>query len=248
MNAAFRDGTKIPEGAWPTDLTNGERTLPPPSGHNPVQLIDGKAYYVPMEMCETVTDNWFWHPGDRVRSIRHLHYLYRENLNRGANFLLNVSPDTTGQIPAEQVKALMDLKAMIDNPGSLRPSVIIDAKLKASNVFKNQDQYGPQNAVDNNWTTRWATDAGMTSAQLEIDLGRVKTFDTVVINEGWDRIRRFELQYELDGEWRTCLEGTLVGTDYEKQFESVAAQRVRLNILEATDGPTMWEFQLLAPR
>ncbi|MBL7189472.1 MAG: alpha-L-fucosidase [Phycisphaerae bacterium] len=248
MNAAFTDGTEIPKGAWPTDLTNGERTLPPPSGHNPLQRIDGEEYYVPMEMCETVTGNWFWHPGDRTRSIRHLHYLYRENLRRGANFLLNVSPDTTGQIPADQVKALMDLKAMIDNPMSFRPSVITDAKLKASNVFQNQDQYGPQNAVDNNWATRWATDAGVKSALLEIDLGEARTFDTVVINEGWDRIRKFQLQYELDGKWRTCLAGTLVGPDYEKQFKLVAARRVRLNIIEATDGPTLWEFQLLAPR
>ncbi|MHB9081988.1 MAG: hypothetical protein ACYC3X_31370, partial [Pirellulaceae bacterium] len=28
------------------------------------------------------------------------------------------------------------------------------------------------------------------------------------------------------------------------KFESVTAQRVRLNITEATDGPTIWEFQL----
>ena len=246
MNAAFRDGTEIPKGAWPTDLTNGERTLPPPSGHNPLRRIDGKDCYVPMEMCETVTGNWFWHSDDRIRSIRHLHYLYCENLRRGANFLLNVSPDTTGQIPADQVKVLMDLKAMIDNPRPSRPSVITDAKLKASNVFQNQDRYGPQNAVDNNWLTRWATDAGVKSALLEIDLGEARTFDTVVINEGWDRIRRFQLQYESDGKWRTCLAGTLVGSDYERQFKSVAARRVRLNILEATDGPTLWEFQLLA--
>ena len=248
MNAAFRDGTEIPEGAWPTDLTNGERTLPPPSGHNPLRTIDGKEYYVPMEMCETVTTNWFWHPTDKTRSIRHLHYLYCENLRRGANFLLNVSPDITGQIPADQVKALMDLRKMIDNPTASRPTVVTNAKLRASNVFQNQDQYGPQNAVDNNWATRWATDTDVKSALLEIDLQEARTFDTVVINEGWDRIRRFQLQYESEGKWRIFLEGTLIGSDYEKKFKPVTARRVRLNILEATDGPTLWEFQILAPK
>ena len=33
-----------------------------------------------------------------------------------------------------------------------------------------------------------------------------------------------------------------------KAFDPVTAQVVRLNILEATDGPTIWEFQLLASR
>jgi hypothetical protein len=142
----------------------------------------------------------------------------------------------------------MNLKAMIRKPRSFRPTIVTDAKLRASNIFQNQDQYGPQNAVDNNWATRWATDAGVKSALLEIDLGQAGTFDTVVINEGWDRIRRFQLQYELDGKWRILLEGTLIGADYEKRFKPVTARRVRLNILEATDGPTLWEFQLLAPR
>ena len=248
MNAAFKDGAEIAESAWPSDLTNGEQTLPPPAGHEPVKNIDGEQYYIPMEVCDTVTANWFWHPADKPRSIRHLSYLYSESIRRGANFLLNVSPDTTGRIPADQVRALMDLKKLIDKPRSFRPTIVTDAKLRASNVFHNQDQYGPQNAVDNNWATRWATDTGVKSALLEIDLGQTGTFDTVIINEGWDRIRRFQLQYELDGKWRILLEGTLVGADYEKKFKPVTARRVRLNILEATDGPTLWEFQLLAPR
>ena len=248
MNAAFRDGTEIPEGAWPTDLTNGEKTLPPATGHDPVKYIDGRKHYIPMEVCDTVTQNWFWHPTDRPRSIRQLSYLYAETIRRGGNLLLNVSPDTTGQIPADQVKALMKLKEMIDNPGASHPCIITDAEVRASNVFRNQDQYGPQKAVDNNWATRWAADAGVRSAWLEVDLGQVKTFDTVVISEGWDRIRKFQLQCESDGGWKTILEGTLIGSDYERKFEPVTARHVRLDILESTDGPTLWEFQLLAPR
>lgn len=247
MNAAFKDGTDIPQGAWPTDLTNGEKTLPPPAGHNPVRYIDGKEYYVPMEVCETVTANWFWHPSDKPRAVRHLYYLYCESTRRGANFLLNVSPDTTGQIPADQVKVLLELKKMIDGPTTFRPSIITGAKLKASNVFQNQTQYGPQYAADNRWDTRWATDAGLKSAWLEIDLQEPKTFDSIIISEGWDRIRKFQLQYQKDGKWQTLLEGALVGPDYQKQFKPVTARCVRLNVIESTDGPTLWEFQLLAP-
>lgn len=247
MNAAFRDGTEIPEGAWPSDLTNGEKTLPPQAGHDPVRQVDGRAYYIPMEICDTVTENWFWHPTDRPRSIRQLSYLYSESIRRGGNLLLNVSPDTTGQIPADQVDALMELKKVIDDPGGFRPSVIGDAEVKVSNVFQNQDQYGPQKAADGDWTTRWATDAGVKSAWLEIDLRRARTFDTVVISEGWDRIRRFQFQHKSNGRWQTLLEGALVGPNYEQKFTPVTARYVRLEILESADGPTLWEFQLLGP-
>ncbi|MEA3226194.1 MAG: alpha-L-fucosidase, partial [Planctomycetota bacterium] len=143
MNAAFKDGTEIPEGAWPTDLTNGEKTLPPPAGHEPVKDIDGREYYIPMEICDTVTSNWFWHPTDKPQSIRHLSYLYSESIRRGGNLLLNVSPDMTGQIPADQVDALMKLKKMIDDPRAFPLSIIAGAEVKASNVFQDQEQYGP---------------------------------------------------------------------------------------------------------
>lgn len=248
MNAGFRDGTDIPEGAWPTDLTDGERTLPPPAGHNPIKTIDGRQYYIPMEICDTATPNWFWHPTDKARSVRHLSNLYFESLGRGANLLLNVSPDTTGQIPADQVNVLMELKERIDDPQAFRPSITTEAEVKASNVFQGQDQYQPQKAVDGNWTTRWATDAGVKSAWLEIDLRQTKTFDTVIIAEGWDRIRRFRLQHKSQGNWQTFLEGTRIGSDYERQFAPVTARYVRLDILESTDGPTLWEFQLIAPQ
>ncbi|MHC4544938.1 MAG: alpha-L-fucosidase, partial [Planctomycetota bacterium] len=137
MNAGFRNGVEIFEGAWPSDLANGEVTLPPESGHQPIKLIQGKQYYIPMEVCDTLTGFWFWHPEDRARSPRHLYYLYSESIRRGANLLLNVSPDRTGRIPDGQVKALMQLKEIIDNPAKYRPSVIKGAKVRASNVFQN---------------------------------------------------------------------------------------------------------------
>ena len=244
MNAAFRDGVEIFEGAWPTDLANGEVTLPPESGHQPIKLVQGKQYYIPMEVCDTLTGKWFWHPGDRPRPPRHLYYLYSESIRRGANILLNVSPDRTGRIPDDQVKALMQLKEFIDNPTRNRPSVIKGAKAGASNVFQNDSQYSSNMALDNKWNTRWATDAKLTSAWLEVILPEPKTFNTLLISEGWDRIRKFQLQCERKGQWQTIVEGSLVGSHYSQQFDPVTASHLRLNITEATDGPTIWEFQL----
>jgi alpha-L-fucosidase len=74
------------------------------------------------------------------------------------------------------------------------------------------------------------------------------TFSRVKISEAYDRVRKFELQYKDDGQWKTFIEGTRIGQSYVKDFEPVTAGQVRLNILDAIEGPTIWEFQILAPK
>ena len=146
------------------------------------------------------------------------------------------------------------VKLELDGPaGEIEPMVVgstslaAGAKAKASNVFQGSRAYGAAKAVDDDPGTRWATDSGVKQAWLEIDLGKPVTFGRVAISEEYDRVRRFELQSK-DGEtWKTFLQGTGIGEQYSQGFQPVTAQYVRLNILEATDGPTICEFQLMAP-
>jgi alpha-L-fucosidase len=143
----------------------------------------------------------------------------------------------------------------LDGPaGEIAPLAIASASLaagkkaSASNVYQNNRHYGAAKAFDDDPGTRWATDTGVQEAWLEVDLGTPMTFGGVAISEAYDRVRRFELQ-SRDGEtWTTFLEGGRIGEKYARQFKPVTARYVRLNILEATDGPTIWEFQLMAPK
>jgi alpha-L-fucosidase len=59
------------------------------------------------------------------------------------------------------------------------------------------------------------------------------------------RVRKFTLQYRDGDEWKTALTGTTIGRNFSQRFAPVTAQRVRLQILEATEGPTINELQLL---
>jgi alpha-L-fucosidase len=99
-------------------------------------------------------------------------------------------------------------------------------------------------ALDGKWNTRWATDAGINKAWLEVILPESKSFNTLFLSEGWDRIRKFQLQYKRSGQWHTIVEGSRIGSNYSKQFAPITTDHVRLNIIESTDGPTIWEFQL----
>ena len=126
-------------------------------------------------------------------------------------------------------------------------SLAIGAKAKASNVFQKSGNYSAAKAFDDDLETRWATDSSTNQVWLEVDLGKPTTFSKVAIHE-WDggqRIRKFEVQYQDGDAWKTIFAGTRVGTDFEKSFPAVTARLVRLNILAATDGPTIDEFEIL---
>jgi alpha-L-fucosidase len=117
----------------------------------------------------------------------------------------------------------------------------------ASNTFRNMAEYQPDKAIDDDEQTRWATDSGTEAAWIQVDLGQPTTFNRVRIREAvryGERIRRFQLEYKLGDEWKVALSGRTVGRDYKSGFPAVTARHVRLNILEATEGPTIWELQL----
>ncbi|HNQ23773.1 MAG TPA: alpha-L-fucosidase [Phycisphaerae bacterium] len=117
----------------------------------------------------------------------------------------------------------------------------------ASNVFGNQAEFGPDKAVDDQPGTRWATDYGVRSAWLEVDLGKETAFASVSIDEEiafGQRVEAFELQYKSGDEWRTCLTGTRIGRGFRAELAPVKARCIRLHITAATEGPTIRELRL----
>ncbi|MBP7935906.1 MAG: alpha-L-fucosidase [Phycisphaerae bacterium] len=126
-------------------------------------------------------------------------------------------------------------------------SLTTNAKATASNVYQNQAEYGADRAVDGRNDTRWATDGGVRFAWLEVDLGKPATIGRAVIKQAFPelkRVRKFAIEYFQDDQWRPCYQGENLGAQLAVSFDPVTAQRVRLNITEATDGPTIWEFHL----
>ncbi|MCF7957776.1 MAG: alpha-L-fucosidase [Phycisphaerae bacterium] len=125
-----------------------------------------------------------------------------------------------------------------------RKSAASGKQAKASNTFGNSEQYAPAKAFDQDPETRWATDAGTKAAWLEVDLGKEMTIGQAMIDEAWDRVHRFELQYKVDSQWKRAHAGTTLGAKKEFAFDPVTARYFKLNILEAVEGPTIWEMQL----
>lgn len=125
--------------------------------------------------------------------------------------------------------------------------VNLNARTTASNVYQGLQEFGPDKAVDGRMDTRWATDAKVSSAWLEIDLGKPMTVKRAKISEAFPpRVKKFSIQYLSDGEWNTLCTGSSIGESWGRTFTPVKTRCVRLEILESADGPTIWEFQLFS--
>jgi alpha-L-fucosidase len=127
MNQAYyqsrRNLGRISEPAsWPTDVINGEDTLPPPEGHDPHITFEGRNYYMPMEAWMPIgppykpmppMHSWFWRPGFETQSPKVIASMYHNCMTRNSNLLLNLSPDTTGRLPDQTVDAMKEVGRLI---------------------------------------------------------------------------------------------------------------------------------------
>jgi len=142
------------------------------------------------------------------------------------------------------------VKIEVDRPAMEIPVLTSASEIKAtaSNVFQGQnEEYGAQKAFDNDPQTRWATDSSTKQCWIAADLDRATTIQSVRIQQEAsyaDRITKFEFQYRAGGDWKTIFSGTKISAKFQKKFAPVTAREFRLNILDATDGPTISEIEL----
>jgi len=139
--------------------------------------------------------------------------------------------------PAKGIPVIMPKSMLVK-------SLTTGKKATASNWYQKNENYAPDKAVDGNPDTRWGCDYGTHSCWLEVDLGASQTFDRAAISEPYGRVKEFELQVWQDGAWKSFHRGTTIGDDLDIKFAPVTGQRVRLNLLKTTEGPSIWEFQL----
>ena len=261
LNQSFVDGSSVREMAptychrefgrpsvplWPKDLVNGEVIPPPAAGHDPRIPVRGATFYLPMETCDTLAHHWFWEEGDALKSVKTLVRTYQATVLRGANLLLDLAPDKTGRIPEATAARLMEMKAALADPSLIRPSLTFGAKATASNVYKNDPEFAPSKALDDDSGTRWATSEGTDECWLEVDLGAERAFDGAFLSEGWDRVCAYALEIKSgEGRWKPFFQGTTIGgAGVKLTFPRTAGRVVRLHILEADGAPTFWDFEL----
>lgn len=260
LNQGFTDGSAVavmaptyfykptgkpPVPMWPRDLISGEVTLPPPSGHDPWITMGGVKYYIPMEVCDTLARHWFWSADDALNSPATAYRLWRQCMERKANLLLDVAPDTTGRIPDATVRVLLEMKRLIDGAQPAPVNVLMGSRATASNTYRGDAQYGPDKLIDGDSRTRWATDEDRHEAWVQFDLPAARTVSRCYVSEGWNRVRSFAVEVsDGKGGWRPICTGGRIGSGRMLKFRSVTTASIRLHVLKSDGGPTLWDFEV----
>ena len=131
------------------------------------------------------------------------------------------------------------------------PSVssIPGAKATASVTFGNDPQYAAEMVLDGDLDTRWATPAGTKQCWLQIDFAKDTAFSGIQVEEAYaghsSRVKKFEIQKKSGDAWETFHSGDRLGAHFKVTFAPVTTTAIRLNILDASEGPTITEVLLI---
>jgi len=115
-------GRSCEPASWPSDVINGEDTLPPLEGHDPHVTYEKRPYYMPFETWLPTgplyppmpwMHTWFWHPWFKTQSAEVIAKSYQICMSSNANLLLNLTPDNTGRLPDEQVTTMRRVAELI---------------------------------------------------------------------------------------------------------------------------------------
>lgn len=183
--------------------------------------------------------HWFWHPNDEatLRSVDELLDIYTNTVGRGAQLMLGLAPDNTGQLPAADVKRLQEFGAALHR--------IYGHDLAEQGHAFGTEASAERAALDNNPDTFWI--APPSRGTLEVRFDKPVTFDRAVtmerLNEG-QHVEDYSIEAWQDGAWKTLVRAHAIGHKKIDIFPACTTQRVRLNLISTTGSAAIREFQL----
>ena len=223
-------------------------TLPKSDGAY-IGVSNGVQWSVP-EVDTKMLAGWFWRDsaGDNTtKSESELADIYFRTVGRGATLLMNLSPNKNGEVGATQLNRFKELGKNISDTFKTDLTKASGVTATADSTWKNSDKYGaakvldtiPEGEVYDN--TYWAPAEGKTTGSLEINLGGLKKFDVVSIEEYIQKgqtIAAFTVEYkDLAGQWHDFASGKTISAKRLCRGETVEGTAIRINITEAKDTP-----------
>lgn len=209
-------------------------------------LEDGTHWIAP-ECDVSIRPGWYYHASQdgEVKSLEKLLEIWYGSVGRNGSLLLNLPVDRRGLVHENDAARLYDLRNKLDR--IFARDLARDGAATASNIRGVDERFGPSRATDGDPKTFWATDDGVTRAQLIVDFSVPTPVDHVVIGEAialGQRVESFAIRAEVRGEWREVARGTTIGNKRILRIAPIDATAMRLDVLSARACPTIASFEL----
>jgi alpha-L-fucosidase len=204
--------------------------------------------WLPAECDVSIRPGWFYHPSedDKVKTPEQLLDIYFQSVGRGATMLLNIPPDQRGQIHDPDVASLLEFARRRE--AIFAHDLAIHApRVTASNVRGHDHRFQANNVIDRKRDTYWATDDGVTQADLVLEFTRRISFNVVRLREYLplgQRVEGYVLEQWQGGQWKEFASGTSIGSCRLTRGPDVLTDKVRLRITQAAVCPAISEIGL----
>ncbi len=189
-------------------------------------------------------DQWFWHPdaGSTLKSVDELMEEYEATVGRGAQLMLGLAPDRTGQIPLADMARLAEFGARIQALYGRDKNLALNENQKHLSVTQQQDA-----ALDGDPGSWWQLPSDGSTPTLTVTFPQPLTLDRTLtmerLNEG-QHIEEYAIDVWVGNTWKEVAHARAIGHKKIDRFPAVKTSRVRLRIL-ATAGPAgIREFQI----
>lgn len=196
--------------------------------------------WVPAECDVSIRPGWFYHPeeDDRVKSPDQLVDLYYRSVGHNATLLLNFPVDRRGLIhPVDSANAVR-FHEMIQQ--QLKTNLVAGMIPKVSN--ERGGDFVASALTDDNFDTYWATEDGVTTADIEFSFDTPTRMNRMMLQEYiplGQRVRAFVVEYLDKDTWlpvKLNEETTTIGYKRLLRFETVETKGIRIRITDAR-GP-----------
>ena len=193
--------------------------------------------WVPAECDVSIRPGWFYHPeeDDRVKSPDQLVDLYYRSVGHNATLLLNFPVDRKGLIhPVDSANAVR-FHEMIQQ--QLKTNLVAGMTPKVSN--ERGGDFVASALTDDNFDTYWATEDGVTTADIEFSFDTPTRMNRMMLQEYiplGQRVKAFVVEYLDKDTWlpvKLNEETTTIGYKRLLRFETVETKGIRIRI---TDG------------
>ena len=215
-------------------------------GNNNIGYEEGFEF-IPSESDVRTSSNWFWHPGESIKTAEALYKIYLETVGRNATLIMNCAPDTNGVLSTTLVTRLGELGDLIET--RLSDNIATIATAVTADYTRSGGNYEAKNTTDGDEDTYWATDDDQTTGSVTIELSSSQDIHYVTLQEYiklGQRVRSFTIEYSSDGTtWNTFAEGTTIGykrimakdNDTSSYGDGVNARYIRVNITDSRACP-----------
>jgi alpha-L-fucosidase len=193
---------------------------------------------------EPILNGWFWSASKRPKTASQLIDIFYQSVGRNGNMLMNLSPDTRGLIPENQLAPLREMAQVVD--GTFAVDLAARAKLTADS---SNPTHRPALAMDGNLDSWWEAASGATAATLTLTLPSPATFDVVSLQEAVDhrgqRIESFAVEVWDGSAWTQADQQTTVGYKRLLRLKApVTTGQVRIRITSSRLEPALAEVGL----